>query len=30
MAAYALWGLFPLFWPLLDPASALEVLVVRR
>ena len=28
-AAYALWGLFPLFWPLLDPASALEVLAHR-
>lgn len=28
-AAYALWGLFPLFWPLLDPAPALEVLAHR-
>jgi chloramphenicol-sensitive protein RarD len=28
-AAYALWGLFPLFWPLLEPASALEVLAHR-
>lgn len=27
--AYALWGLFPLFWPLLAPAGALEVLSHR-
>lgn len=25
-AAYGLWGLFPLFWPLLEPASAPEIL----
>ena len=29
VAAYAMWGLFPLFWPLLEPASALEVLAHR-
>ena len=28
-AAYALWGLFPLFWPLLEPAKALEILAHR-
>jgi chloramphenicol-sensitive protein RarD len=28
-AAYALWGLFPLFWPLLEPAGAVEVLAHR-
>ena len=28
-AAYVLWGLFPLFWPLLKPAAALEVLAHR-
>jgi len=27
--AYVLWGLFPLYWPLLKPASALEVLAHR-
>ena len=27
--AYLLWGLFPLYWPLLRPASALEVLAHR-
>ncbi len=27
--AYALWGLFPLYWPLLRPSSALEVLAYR-
>ena len=27
--AYALWGTFPLFWPLLDPAGPLEVLAHR-
>ena len=26
---YALWGLFPLFWPLLEPATPLEVLAHR-
>ncbi|QIK74473.1 EamA family transporter RarD [Nocardioides piscis] len=25
-AAYGLWGLFPLFWPLLEPAGAIEIL----
>jgi chloramphenicol-sensitive protein RarD len=29
VAAYAMWGLFPLFWPLLEPASPLEVLAHR-
>ncbi|HUR15482.1 MAG TPA: EamA family transporter RarD [Mycobacteriales bacterium] len=29
VGAYALWGLFPLFWPLLEPASAPEVLAHR-
>lgn len=24
--AYLLWGLFPLYWPLLEPASAVEIL----
>ncbi len=28
-AAYALWGLFPLYWPLLAPSSPLEVLAHR-
>ena len=27
--AYALWGLFPLFWPLLDPSGPAEVLAHR-
>ncbi len=27
--AYAIWGLFPLYWPLLEPASALEILAHR-
>ena len=27
--AYVLWGLFPLYWPLLKPAGALEVLAHR-
>src|SRR3984893_15278963 len=27
--AYMLWGLFPLFWPLLEPASPLEILACR-
>ncbi len=26
VSAYAIWGLFPLFWPLLQPATAVEVL----
>ena len=28
-AAYGLWGLFPLYWPLLEPAGALEILAHR-
>jgi chloramphenicol-sensitive protein RarD len=27
--AYLLWGLFPLYWPLLEPAGSLEVLAHR-
>ena len=27
--AYALWGLFPLYWPLLAPTGAVEVLAHR-
>jgi chloramphenicol-sensitive protein RarD len=27
--AYAAWGLFPLYWPLLQPAGALEILAHR-
>jgi chloramphenicol-sensitive protein RarD len=27
--AYLLWGLFPLYWPLLEPAGALEILSHR-
>ena len=26
VAAYAIWGMFPLYWPLLEPAGALELL----
>lgn len=29
IGAYLLWGLFPLYWPLLKPASALEILAQR-
>lgn len=29
VGAYGLWGLFPLFWPLLEPASPLEILADR-
>lgn len=29
VAAYVLWGLFPAFWPLLDPAAPVEVLAHR-
>ncbi len=29
IAAYAMWGLFPLYWPLLEPASAGEILAHR-
>lgn len=28
-AAYALWGAFPLYWPLLEPAGAVELLAHR-
>ena len=28
-AAYLVWGLFPLFWPLLKPAGAVEILAHR-
>lgn len=28
-AAFGIWGLFPLFWPLLEPASATEILAHR-
>jgi chloramphenicol-sensitive protein RarD len=27
--AYALWGMFPLYWPLLEPAGAVEILSHR-
>ncbi len=29
LCAYGLWGLFPLFWPLLEPANAVEILACR-
>ncbi|MDQ4037631.1 MAG: EamA family transporter RarD [Actinomycetota bacterium] len=29
VAAYTLWGLFPLYWPLLKPASPVEILAHR-
>ena len=29
IAAYLLWGLFPLYWPLLEPAGAIEILAHR-
>ncbi|WP_245666309.1 EamA family transporter RarD [Actinomadura latina] len=29
VAAYAFWGLFPLYWPLLKPAGAVEILAHR-
>lgn len=29
VTAYALWGAFPLYWPLLQPAGALEILAHR-
>ena len=29
MAAYLLWGGFPLYWPLLEPAGAVEILAHR-
>ena len=29
VGAYLLWGLFPLYWPLLEPATSLEILAHR-
>ena len=29
VAAYLLWGLFPLYWPLLEPAGAVEIMAHR-
>jgi chloramphenicol-sensitive protein RarD len=29
VAAYVLWGAFPLYWPLLEPAGAIEILAHR-
>ena len=29
LSAYVLWGLFPLYWPLLEPANPLEILACR-
>ena len=29
VAAYVIWGLFPLYWPLLKPAGAIEILAHR-
>lgn len=29
IAAYVVWGLFPLYWPLLEPATAVEILAHR-
>ena len=29
LSAYILWGLFPLYWPLLKPASAYEIVAHR-
>ena len=29
VSAYLLWGLFPLYWPLLEPAAAIEILAHR-
>lgn len=29
VAAYAMWGAFPLYWPLLEPAGAVEILAHR-
>jgi chloramphenicol-sensitive protein RarD len=29
LSAYILWGLFPLYWPILQPASALEIVSHR-
>ena len=29
IAAYSLWGIFPIYWPLLEPAGAIELLAHR-
>ncbi|MDQ1465381.1 MAG: chloramphenicol-sensitive protein RarD [Actinomycetota bacterium] len=29
LAAYTIWGLFPLFWPLLEPTPAIQILAHR-
>ena len=29
IAAYTMWGLFPLYWPLLKPSGAIEILAHR-
>ncbi|MTA87026.1 MAG: EamA family transporter RarD, partial [Actinobacteria bacterium] len=29
ISAYSLWGLFPLYWPLLEPANPLEIVSHR-
>ena len=29
VAAYSMWGIFPLYWPLLEPAGAVELLAHR-
>ena len=29
VAAYSMWGLFPLYWPMLEPAGSVEVLAHR-
>jgi chloramphenicol-sensitive protein RarD len=29
VAAYGMWGIFPLYWPLLEPAGAVEILAHR-
>jgi chloramphenicol-sensitive protein RarD len=29
VTAYGIWGLFPLYWPLLEPAGAIEILAHR-
>ncbi|MFL6132064.1 MAG: EamA family transporter RarD, partial [Nocardioidaceae bacterium] len=29
LAAWIMWGFFPLYWPLLEPAGAVEILAHR-
>jgi len=29
VVSYVIWGLFPLFWPLVEPAGPLEILASR-